>query len=198
MYLPLVKEHLKKHKEKYEVMVASSNEYSNALSSDEGVVSQFEKSKKVASYKICSNANITRGSRDNKIGVGRSTIHGWGAFLKNDVIGGDFLMEYGGEIISQDEAERRGRIYDKVDSSFLFSLNDEMAVDATRLGSKTKFINHSSQPNCEPKVMLVKGEHKIAFFAKESMNIGQELTFDYGYNNESAPNWKNTKFLKSK
>jgi SET domain-containing protein len=146
MYLTLVKEHLKKHKEKYEVMVAS-NEYSSVLPSDEGIISQLEKSKKVASYKICSNANITRGSRDNKIGVGRSTIHGWGAFLKNDVNASEFLMEYGGEIISQDEAERRGRIYDKVDSSFLFSLNDEMAVDATRLGSKTKFINHASQPN---------------------------------------------------
>jgi histone-lysine N-methyltransferase EZH2 len=191
VYLPIVEEHLKKHKAIYDVAV-QSNEFSIPPRSDD-YINQFERSKKISEYKLCTNINITRGVNDTKISMGRSSIHGWGAFLKTNVEKNEFIMEYNGEIISQDEAERRGRIYDKVDSSYLFNLNQETAIDATRIGNKTKFINHDSNPNCEPKVLLVKGEHKVAFFAKEKMHAGQELTFNYGYTEQAAPKWTNPK-----
>ena len=41
------------------------------------------------------------------------------------VLLGDFIMEYVGEIVSQAEGERRGRISDKRNRSYLFKINED-------------------------------------------------------------------------
>ena len=43
-----------------------------------------------------------------------------------------------GELISHYEAERRGRIQDKKNQSYLFTLEEEYVVDALRKGNKTR------------------------------------------------------------
>jgi len=59
-----------------------------------------------------------------------------------------FVVEYVGEIITSDEAERRGKMYDSKQQTYLFDLDfyDEDAtftVDAYRYGNVSHFINHS-------------------------------------------------------
>ncbi|KAL8527215.1 hypothetical protein ACS0TY_005189 [Phlomoides rotata] len=136
----------------------------------------------------CSNMKLLL-RQQQRILLAKSDVAGWGAFLKNPVNKNDYLGEYTGELISHREADKRGKIYDRANSSFLFDLNDKYVLDAFRKGDKLKFANHSSTPNCYAKVMLVAGDHRVGIYANERIESGEELFYDYRYGPDQAPAW---------
>jgi len=137
----------------------------------------------------CKNTVIRRG-RCKRTRVGVSAVHGWGLYLLENAKKDDLIIEYLGEVISQPEADRRGVIYDKQGLSYLFNINDDAVVDATRVGNNAKFINHDeADANLYPKIFFVDGDYRVGFFAKKHLSRGVELTFNYGYADDVAPHW---------
>jgi hypothetical protein len=56
----------------------------------------------------------------------------------------DIVIEYIGETIRQKVADHREKYYERmgIGSSYMFRIDDEFVVDATRMGNLARFINH--------------------------------------------------------
>jgi hypothetical protein len=136
-----------------------------------------------ATAQRCRNDNIRMRRRVHLL-VAPSTVHGcgWGAFTRYAIKKGSFINEYVGEMISQEEGERRGQIDDVKERSYLFNLCSDYAIDACHRGGKCRFLNHSENPNCETRTLFVNGDQRIAILAKEDIDAQSELFFDYRYN----------------
>lgn len=80
----------------------------------------------------------------HKVQVQPSPVAGWGCFARVPLPAASFLMEYTGEVISQDEAERRGFWCDRQKLNYFYELDDDFVVDATYTGTAMRFCNHSS------------------------------------------------------
>lgn len=133
----------------------------------------------------CRNANIQR-NRPKRTLKGISEVHGWGLFAGEEIRKDDFIGEYKGEVITREEADRRGAVYHYRGLEYLFSLNRDQEVDSSRAGNKMRFINNqndSKNQNCYSRKMLCNGIQRIGLYAKGPKTIepGTELFFCYGY-----------------
>jgi SET domain-containing protein len=108
----------------------------------------------------------------------QSPIQGQGAFATRLIRKGTRIIEYTGERITQDEADKR---YDDESMSrhhtFLFTLDEDTVVDAAVDGNEARFINHSCDPNCQA---FIEGE-KIFIYSLRTIQPGEELAYDYAY-----------------
>lgn len=64
---------------------------------------------------------------------------------------------------------------------YLFTLDENVLVDATVAGTIARFTNASCQPCLYSKVIEAEGRPHLMFFARSDIVAGQELTFDYRF-----------------
>ncbi|KAK5744591.1 hypothetical protein LTR17_001986 [Elasticomyces elasticus] len=97
---------------------------------------------------------------------------------------GEIIMEYTGEIVSEGECQRRmHEDYKDKQCYYLMELERGLIIDGTK-GSMARFINHSCEPNCEVRMVKVNGTPRMGVFAGErGVATGQELTYDYNFDN---------------
>lgn len=106
---------------------------------------------------------------------------GWGLKSSDAIKKGDFVIEYVGELIDQNEFRRRLKAkQDAQDEAFYFlTLDNNRMIDAGPSGNLARFMNHSCQPNCETQKWNVLGDIRIGLFAIEDIPPNTELTFNY-------------------
>ncbi|KAL1841026.1 hypothetical protein VTK73DRAFT_3600 [Phialemonium thermophilum] len=98
----------------------------------------------------------------------------------------DMIIEYVGEEVRQQIAEIRENRYLKsgIGSSYLFRIDDNTVIDATKKGGIARFINHSCMPNCTAKIIKVEGSKRIVIYALRDIAQNEELTYDYKFERE--------------
>ncbi|XP_056151410.1 histone-lysine N-methyltransferase NSD2 [Lampris incognitus] len=106
---------------------------------------------------------------------------GWGLVCLRDIKKGEFVNEYIGELI--DEEECRARIKyaheNNITHFYMLTIDKDRIIDAGPKGNYSRFMNHSCQPNCETQKWTVNGDTRVGLFAVCDIPAGTELTFNY-------------------
>lgn len=122
-------------------------------------------------------------TRKKHLRFARSPIHDWGLYAMERIARGEMVIEYVGEIIRAQVADKREKVYERqgIGSSYLFRIDEDLVVDATKKGNLGRLINHSCDPNCTAKIITISGEKKIVIYAKQDIELGDEITYDYHF-----------------
>jgi hypothetical protein len=106
--------------------------------------------------------------QDPRFRLGRGSA-GLGLFAETVFRPGARVVEYGGERITTEEADRRGGRY-------LFAVDARWVIDARDRDNLARYINHSCRPNCVARVV----GRRIWIYATRRIEKGEELTYHYG------------------
>ncbi|CEQ39531.1 SPOSA6832_01052 [Sporobolomyces salmonicolor] len=122
-------------------------------------------------------------TRKKQLTFSRSGIEGYGLFALEHIPVGDMVIEYVGELIRQQVADRREKAYERqgIGSSYLFRVDEDLVVDATKKGNLGRLINHCCAPNCTARIITINGVKKIVIYAKSNIEPGEEVTYDYHF-----------------
>ena len=108
--------------------------------------------------------------------VRSSRIHGRGVFAARRIRKGTCIVEYVGERVSHEEADRRYEDRPIEDNhTFLFIVDKRTVIDAGVGGNAARFINHSCDPNCETVIR----NRRVFIEALRTIQPGEELSYDY-------------------
>jgi SET domain-containing protein len=112
----------------------------------------------------------------------RSRITGWGVYAAQRITKNSRIIDYAGEKITADEADRRETRYQRHGRIWCFTVNRRWVRDAAVGGNMARFINHSCRPNCWVQIV---GD-VIWIRAGRNIRRGEELSYDYNTGGEAG------------
>ncbi|KAI3373285.1 hypothetical protein L3Q82_006592 [Scortum barcoo] len=128
----------------------------------------------------CLNQAFTK-RQYSQVEIFRTLSRGWGLRCVHDIKKGQFVSEYVGEVIDEEECRSRIRHAQENDicNFYMLTLDKDRIIDAGPKGNEARFMNHSCQPNCETQKWTVSGDTRVGLFALVDVTAGTELTFNY-------------------
>ncbi|GKA97846.1 histone-lysine N-methyltransferase SUVR5 isoform X1 [Tanacetum coccineum] len=155
----------------------------------------YECNKNCGCNKYCQNRVLQNGVRV-KLEVFKTEDKGWAVRAGEPINRGTFVCEYVGEVIDEQEANKRRRRYGREGCGFIFEVDARVndmsrliegeasyAIDATKHGNVSRYINHSCSPNLENHQVLIESLDSqmshIGLYASRNIVEGEELSFDY-------------------
>ena len=125
--------------------------------------------------------------RKKPVQFARSAIHNWGLYALEPIAAGEMIIEYVGDRIRQQIAELREKKYLRsgIGSSYLFRVDENTVIDASKRGGIARFINHCCEPSCTAKIIKVDGKKRIVIYALRDIKKNEELTYDYKFERET-------------
>lgn len=96
---------------------------------------------------------------------------GFGLVTLENITAGSFIIEYVGEVINNEEFQRRLKHKQivKDEHYYFFTLTKDTIIDAGPKGNVARFINHSCDPNCVIQKWRVNECNRLGFFAIEDI-----------------------------
>ncbi|XP_031270722.1 histone-lysine N-methyltransferase SUVR5 isoform X6 [Pistacia vera] len=157
----------------------------------------YECNRRCSCNKSCPNRVLQNGVCV-KLEVFKTENKGWAVRAGEAILRGTFVCEYIGEVLDEQEADKRRIRYGAEGCGYMFNvdaqINDmgrlieeqaQYVIDASKYGNVSRFINHSCLPNLVNHQILVDSmdyqRAHIGLYASRDIAIGEELTYDYHY-----------------
>ncbi|KAH9519061.1 Histone-lysine N-methyltransferase nsd2 [Bulinus truncatus] len=111
----------------------------------------------------------------------KSETRGWGLRCLEDIKKGQFVLEYVGDVIDEEECKRRieQAHEDNITNFYMLTMDKNRIIDAGPKGNFSRFMNHSCCPNLETQKWTVNGDIRVGLFSLCDIPKGSELTFNY-------------------
>jgi len=131
----------------------------------------------------CTNQRISRRKYAKTKTFLTSDNRGWGLTAKEDIKAGSLILEYCGEIVTEEvcnarlkEAQNKGKT-----NFYMFRLENDLVIDASEHGNNARFVNHSCDPNCVTQKWYIGNALRAGIFARQDIVANTELTYDYNF-----------------
>ena len=141
--------------------------------------------------RACANRVIQRREGGKYVARPAGVDKGWGLFARQDIAAGDFIIEYVGEVLNDEQCGKRMKEYKRCQARhfYLMELSSDCVIDAGRIGNDSRFINHSCDANAGALKIWVGDELRVAIVALKPIPKSAEITYDYSFVNFSGEEW---------